>query len=285
MKTKIALMYDFDHTLCTRDMQEYGFIPDLGMSCDQFWAEVTNQTHTKHMDAILSYLYYMKVKATEKGYPLTKPHLQQLGQDVEFFPGVMEWFDRITKFGKENNVEIEHYIISSGLREIIKGCKIAHNFKEIYASQFHYDENGNADWPAMAVNFTNKTQFFFRIHKGTLDISNDRINEAVPEEEIYVPYANMIYLGDGLTDVPCMSLAKKYGGNSIAVYDSNSEATKKLLDDDRVNFTAKADYREGKDLDKIIKTIIRSIALNASLSRMQKKEQLCLEEDKCENAD
>lgn len=264
MTNKIAIMYDFDKTLCTKDMQEYGYIPKLGMDAKDFWNEVSKQTRNKNMDPCLSYMYYMLKQSQKQNRPIKRNDLFELGKDIEFFPGVTEWFERINEIGKQHHVEIEHFIISSGLKEIIEGTSIAKEFKKIYASEFHY-EDSVADWPNMAVNYTNKTQFLFRINKGTLDIWDDTINEHVPNEFRYIPYSNMIYIGDGMTDVPCMSLVKKYGGHSIAVYQNDMGTCDKLINQQRVNFIAKADYREGSTLDTLLKQIIQKITLDQSL--------------------
>ena len=191
----------------------------------------------------------------------------KLGRDLEFFPGVTEWFDRIRRFGDELGVTVEHYIISSGLREIIEGSEIADAFREVFACEFLYDENEVACWPKNAVNYTTKTQFLFRINKGVLDISNDvDLNTYTPEDERRVPFRNMIYIGDGLTDVPCMKLVKVNGGYSIAVYgDETLPKVRPLLADNRVNFIEPADYREGSELDSTVKNILRKMLLTDSL--------------------
>ncbi|MDD6467451.1 MAG: HAD family hydrolase [Erysipelotrichaceae bacterium] len=276
MTNKIAIMYDFDKTLCTKDMQEYGYIPKLGMDASTFWSEVSKQTKEKNMDPCLSYMYYMLKQSQKQNRPIKRNDLFELGKDIEFFPGVIEWFKRIQEIGNQYHVEIEHFIISSGLKEIIEGTSIASQFKKIYASEFHYNEE-IADWPNMAVNYTNKTQFLFRINKGTLDIWDDTINEHVPNESRYIPYHNMIYIGDGMTDVPCMSLVKKYGGHSIAVFQDDRGTCDKLLSQQRVNFIAKADYREGSTLDTLLKQIIQKITLDNSLQEkhLEQVNQIC----------
>ena len=259
---KVALMYDFDKTLCTTSMQEYTFIPSLGESAESFWSEVNELSEQEKMDPILTYMYVMIRKSKDKHKPISKDVFKSCGKDIEFFPGVPEWFERINAFGRECGVDVEHFIISSGLREIIEGSRIADRFKQIYACEFHYDENGVADWPNVAVNYTTKTQFLFRINKGAFHVWDDtRVNEYVPEAERRVPFKNMIYIGDGLTDVPCMKLVKVYGGQSIAVYQNDrDEVARQLLADDRVNFPARADYTCGSELDLLVKDIIRKIA-------------------------
>ena len=261
----VALMYDFDKTLCTKDMQEYAFIPSLGMSPKEFWTEVNDLCVAAHMDPILAYMYLMKRKAMEKGTKFTREALEYTGHDLEFFPGVKTWFDRINAFGDSVGVDVEHYIISSGLREIINGCEIKDAFKRVYACEFFYDENSVPCWPKNVVNNTTKTQFLFRINKGVLDISDDEsVNNYTPQEERRVPFTNMIYIGDGLTDVPCMKLVKLNGGYSIAVY-QNMEKVKGLVAANRVDFVFPADYSENGPLEETVEDIIRKMATESIL--------------------
>lgn len=265
-KPIVAIMYDFDKTLCTKDMQEYTFIPSLAESAKEFWEETTQLARKEKMDAILTYMYLMLKKSKAKNKKISRQAFIDAGRDIELYPGVNDWFDRIKKYGLDNGVSIEHYIISSGLKEIIEGCPISDKFKQIYACEFHYDVNGVADWPKTAVNYTNKTQYLFRINKGILDLSNDReLNKFVHEDDRRVPFRNMIYIGDGMTDVPCMKLVKLNGGHSIAVYKKDKTAGNELLKDRRVDYTLKADYREGKELDSIVKNIIEQIAITSTL--------------------
>lgn len=263
-KPIVAIMYDFDKTLCTKDMQEYAFIPTLGMTSSAFWGEVNTMTDEEEMDNILAYMYKMVEKAREKKIPVTRKTFHEMGMKVEYFNGVKTWFERINNFGKEAGVRVEHYIVSSGIKEIIEGTEIADYFKKIYACEFLYDYNGSIQWPKFAVNYTAKTQFLFRINKGVLTIdskSADKLNRFTPENERPVPFRNMIYIGDGLTDVPCMKLVKSNGGQSIAVYDQEKgkEAAELLKKADRVNFVAPADYGPDSDIEVIVKAIIKKI--------------------------
>ncbi len=261
-KPIIALMYDFDKTLCTTDMQAYTFIPNLGMSANEFWAKASDLAEKHKMDRILAYMYLMLDEAHIHRKPIRRSDFVALGKDLELYSGVAEWFSRINRFGKEQGVTIKHYIISSGLREIIEGSSIYKEFDDVFAGEFLYDENGVACWPKNVVNYTTKTQFLFRINKGVLDISNDDdLNRFTPEEDRPVPFRNMIYIGDGLTDVPCMKLVKVNGGCSIAVYQKGKQAkVKDLILDQRVNFIEPADYSEGSQLDQITKDIIVKMA-------------------------
>jgi len=273
-RTVLALLYDFDKTLCTKDMQEYTFIPKIGMSSEAFWREADEQTKTQKMDRVLSYLYLMLRKANAANQPIRREDFVVLGKDLEFFPGVEEWFSRINKLGEEMDLKVEHYIISSGLREIIEGSSIYKQFREVFACEFLYDVNGVACWLKTAVNYTTKTQFLFRINKGILDISNDDdLNRHTSEDERPVSFSNMIYIGDGLTDVPCMRLIKVNGGYSIAVYkEGEKEKVNNLLREERVDFLAPADYSENSELDMLVRDMMGKISMVDSLKRRSKQQ-------------
>ena len=270
----IALMYDFDKTLCAKDMQEYSFIPNIGMKADEFWSEANKISVKNNMDRILAYMYLMLKTAKKKDLPITKEAFQILGQDVVLYKGVKSWFKRINDYGKSLGVEIEHYILSSGLKEIIEGTPIAKEFKKIYACEFHYNERGNADWPQQTVNFTTKTQFLFRISKGVLDVTDDvRLNTKIKDEDRRIPYYNMIYFGDGLTDVPCMKLVKQYGGHSIAIYNKKEKKkVEQLLVDERVNFICEGDYQKDSELEIIVKKLIQQVAASNDLLDLSKEQ-------------
>ena len=267
-KPIIALLYDFDKTLCTQDMQNYAFIPSLGMDPDAFWKEANGFGWQQEMDGILAYMYTMLRKCRELGIPLTRESLVEKGRSIELFPGVKEWFGRINAFGESLGVEIEHYVLSSGLKEIIEGSGICHEFKMVYASEFYYDETGTPVWPKLDVNFTAKTQFVYRINKGVLAVSNDKdLNASMPDDSKRVPFTNMIYVGDGLSDVPCMKMMRAYGGQAIAVYQTgNRPGVEELLSRGRVDFIFPADYRPGTALDTTVKNIIRKMAITDALA-------------------
>ena len=263
----IALLYDFDKTLCTQDMQNYAFIPSLGLAPGDFWKIANDFGRREKMDSVLAYMYAMLRESEKRGLSLTRRQLNRCGRSVSFFPGVTDWFQRINRYGGLLGVQVEHYVISSGLREIIEGSAIAGAFKEIYASEFYYDENGAPVWPRLAVNFTAKTQFVYRINKGVLDVSDDRtLNDSMPDDSKRVPFSNMIYLGDGLSDVPCMKMMRAYGGQAIAVYQAvNRRGVEQLLRQRRVDFIYPADYREGTALEITVKNIIRKMAVSQQL--------------------
>ncbi len=267
-----AILYDFDSTLAITDMQNFGFIPSLGMTPSEFWGEVRKFTDETQADKILSYLYMMPRIAKEKGIKLTREYLNEMGHAIKFFPGVSTWFKRINDYGEEHGIQIEHYIISSGNKEIIDGCPIAKEFKMIYGCEFIYDpKTGEAIWPKMAVNYTQKTQYFYRISKGATDVTDDKkINEKQDKKRI--PTSNMIYIGDGMTDVPAMIIVKNSGGKSIAVYPKgNEEKSAELVEDGRVNYSCVADYSAGRDLERIMHLIIEGISINESLRHREEK--------------
>ena len=255
-------MYDFDKTLCTKDMQEYTFIPNVGLTAREFWDEATLLAKTKKMDSILAYMHVMLEKAHIAKTGIRRSDFVEMGKDLKFFPGVEGWFGRMNALGSKLGIGIEHYIISSGLREIIEGSGIFNEFREVFACEYLYDENDVACWPKNVVNYTTKTQFLFRINKGVDDLSDDvSVNRYVPEENRRIPFRNMIYIGDGLTDVPCMRLVRLLGGYSVAVYRKGKQKlVEDLLSDGRVNFIEPADYSEGSRLDKTMSNVIRSIA-------------------------
>ena len=273
-KTTIGILYDFDKTLCTTDMQEYSFIKNLGVTSSDFWGEAAGITDEHEVEKILAYMFVMIKKCKEKGIKLTKEYLKSCGENVVLYKGVQTWFDRINKFGEEMGVNIEHYIISSGTYEIIEGTPIAKYFKRIYACKYMYDENGEALWPALAINYTLKTQYIYRISKGILDVTDDyNLNRLQDESLRRIAYRNMIYIGDGMTDIPCMKMVKSKGGKSIALYPSGkSEHVKPLVEDDRINYVCVADYSPRSSLEKIVKLMIENMAIIDRLAAKEEKQ-------------
>lgn len=271
-KPIVAICYDFDSTLARSDMQNFGFIPSLGLSPEQFWKLTAEWSEKTGVERTLSYMYMMKELAKEKGIKMTREWLHQTGKNIEFFPGVEEWFSRINAFGKENGVKVEHYLISSGNKEIVEGCSIAKEFRMLYACEYLFDPvTKEPIWPKLAINFTQKTQYFYRISKGVYDANDDvGVNSKTPHHRI--PYSNIVYIGDGMTDIPAMIIAKNNGGKSIAVFTKGNESkVSSLYVDGRVNFVCPADYREGKELDKVMQLIIQGVAINERLGKQGKK--------------
>ena len=276
-KQVIAIMYDFDKTLCTKNMQEYSFIPNVGLKPADFWEMSEKLSKKEKMDGVLAYMRLMITEAMKHDISIHREDFVKLGSSLKFYNGVTDWFDRINKYGEEKGVIVEHYIISSGLYEIIEGSSIFSKFKDVFACEFLYDVNGVACWPKNVVNYTTKTQFLFRINKGVLDLSDDKsLNEYTPENERKVPFRNMIYIADGLTDVPCMRLVKSNGGFSIAVYQANKKSkdvSKKLMEDDRVNFAVPANYTDGEKLDLVVRDIIDQMVIKDKLIKLNVKQK------------
>ncbi len=275
-----ALVYDFDGTLAPGNMQERDFIPAVGMTGEAFWNEVTEESTKHEADNTLIYMKLMLEKAEASKVPVKKENFRRYGQGLRFFDGVTSyksgsrrisgWFDRINAYGKARRLDVQHYIISSGIREMVAGSPIAGHFHRIFASSFCYDHNGIARWPALAVNYTNKTQFLFRINKGALSVHDHKtINAHIPKEARAVPFEQMVFIGDGDTDIPCFRLITDQQGYAVAVYRPRTpgarRAAAKLLEEGRVGFTAAADYREGKPLDRLVKGIIDRIAAEQHL--------------------
>lgn len=271
----IAICYDFDKTLSPNDMQAQGYIQSVGYDVGQFWTESNGMAQANDMDQNLAYMYKM-VREAHGRFIFNKKALAEYGAKVELFPGVNEWFERIRRFGEAHGVIVEHYIISSGLKEMIEGTEAARNgaFKKIYASSFYYDERGVASWPAQVINYTNKTQFLFRIEKGVLDINDAGVNDYFPPEQLRVPFRNMVYIGDSDTDIPCMKLVNSYGGHSIGVYNpASADKAKvyKMIQDNRIRFFAPADYSEGSEIDTLIKDIILATVAREKLENLHIK--------------
>ena len=280
-KPKVAICYDFDGTLAAGNMQEYDYLPQLKIKPKQFWDEAKERARTQQGDEILAYMCLMLEKAKAdptKGIQVTKKAFADNVANVKLFKGVESWFERINSFGHNAGAVIEHYIISSGIREMIMGISIARYFRKVYASSYMYDQHGVAIWPSLALNYTTKTQFLFRINKGYLDEwDNSKINTYKAKEERPVPFEQIVYIGDGTTDIPCMRLVKDQGGYAIAVFQPGKSKAKEgaanLFADNRVNFVAPADYREGKVLDKQIKSIIKKIVADNEVQQLIKRSE------------
>jgi hypothetical protein len=267
---KIAIAYDFDGTLAPGNMQEHSFIPKLGINKEEFWKASNAMARAQDMDDILAYMQLMLQKADEKHIPVTRKAFLAHGKEIRFFKGVESFFNKINHYAEEKGALIDHHIISSGVRDIIKGTSIANNFKNIFASGFVFDANDVAVWPALAINYTNKTQYLFRINKG-IDNSYDNslINKYVEQDKRPIPFPRMIYLGDGETDVPAMKMIKQEGGTAIAVYDphkgkkkdklSAKQICEELILQNRADYIAPADYTENSKLYKILTVLINKI--------------------------
>ncbi|MEG0789896.1 MAG: HAD family hydrolase [Alistipes sp.] len=273
-KLTVALIYDFDGTLAPGNMQEYDFIPAVGKSNKEFWHDANSLAEEQDADMVLTYMAKMIQEAKSKGLSLKREAFQESGRHVTLYQGVREWFARINAYGEERGIRILHYINSSGLKEIIEGTEIAHEFRKIYACSFLYDVDGIAYWPAVAVNYTNKTQFMFKINKGVESVFDSKlVNQYIAEADRPVPFKHMIYVGDGTTDIPCMRLVKNFGGHSIAVYNPDQKGALKemasLIRDNRVSHVCPANYMPESDMDTLVKTIIDKINLDNKLEKME----------------
>ena len=256
----LAICYDFDKTLSPDDMQAQGYIQSVGYDVAKFWDESNEMATANDMDSNLAYMFKM-VQEAQGNIVFNRKALAEYGSHVQLFPGVSEWFERIRKFGESKGVIVEHYIISSGLKEMIEGTEIAKNgaFEKIFASSFYYNERGIAVWPAQVVNYTNKTQFLFRIEKGILDVNDPRVNDHFTPDQMRIPFRNIVYIGDSDTDVPCTKLVNSRGGHSIGVYNPetmNKEKVYKIMVDNRIRYFAPADYTENSEIDRLLKAII-----------------------------
>lgn len=288
-KPVIAICYDFDKTLSPDDMQAQGYIQSVGKNVPEFWTLSNSLAVNNEMDQNLAYMYMMKQEAEGK-LVFTKEALEEYGAKVQLYPGVDTWFERIREYGRMKGVIIEHYIISSGLKEMIEGTSVAKAgaFEKIYASSFYYNERGVAVWPAQVVNYTSKTQFLFRIEKGVLDINDPAVNDVFSPEKLRVPFRNIVYIGDSDTDIPCMKLVNSYGGHSIGVYDADTKDKTKvhtMMRDGRIKYFVPADYSEHTELDKVVKAIIDRTAANEALESIHyayKREQMLADEKSSE---
>lgn len=272
----VAFIYDFDGTLSPDNMQEYGFIKAIGKNADEFWAENARLSKENDASNILCYMYLMIKMAQINNISLKRESFQRFGKDVELFEGVKDWFARINSYGRSKGLDVKHYIISSGLKEMIEGTAIADEFEKIFACSFLYNVDGVAYWPAVAVDYTAKTQFLFKINKGINEVSdNSRINEYKPEDERPVPFTSMVYFGDGETDVPCMKMIKEHGGHAVAVYKPKDARRKKkalqLISDGRANFVSPADYSDGREIDRIAHIILDKIAVDLQINKLLKE--------------
>jgi hypothetical protein len=269
----IAMVYDFDGTLSPQPMQEYTVLPKLGIRPDDFWAEVNRVTKETASESMLVYMRLLIEKAEERKVHIGPDDFREMGKAIEYFPGVEDWFERVNDYIAEKSdqqINVNHYIISAGIKEILEGTTIKDHFQGIYASEYHFDHHGVAKFPKLLITDTSKTQYLFRINKGKEDL-NETINEHMPEAERPIPFSNMIYIGDGLTDVPSMAVTRNNQGHSIAVYNGDSKKALKVCKDllvaNRAHFIAPADYRDGSDLDKRVRLLLRAVIANIEYQR------------------
>lgn len=272
-KKRMAICYDFDKTLSPDDMQAFTLIPSLEMDKEEFWNKSNALAKDNLMDNNLAWMYQLLTLSKAKRKSIKREYFNEAGKCVPLYKGVEEWFDRVNKYAEKKGIEVEHYIISSGLKEIIEGSKIADKFKRIYASSYLYSTDGVAEWPAQAVNYTNKTQYIFRIAKGIFNEYDERVNDSMNDAQLYIPYENFVYIGDSATDIPCMRLVKSKGGYSIGVYDPEKkmkDKVYKLYSDGRLSYYTAADYSARSELMSYMKTIIDEIAAKENIKTEQK---------------
>lgn len=271
-KAKIAIVYDFDGTLAPGNMQEQSFLPAVQGSAKRFWSEAKSRAKQHDMDEILAYMELMIEKSNASKRQIFRKTFKDDGKKIKFFPGVGTWFGRINRFAKAMNCSVTHVVISSGNLETIEGTSIARHFKHVFASSFRYDANGVAVWPALVVNYTNKTQFLFRVNKGiTNAYDNTKINKYTPEARRPVPFKNFIYIGDGDTDIPAMKMVTYQGGRSIVVYQKHKRGRKRaahqLVKEQRADIAVVADYSRGSTLELAVKAAIRQVAARHEFER------------------
>ena len=274
-KPIVALIYDYDGTLSPGNMQEFGFIQAVGKTADEFWRMSDSIAIGQDASNVLAYMKLMFDEARKNGIKLRREDFMRFGQNIELFDGVREWFSLVNRYGEEHGVKVEHYINSSGLKEIIEGSPIAHEFKHIFAGTFIYDANGEAEWPGISVDYTTKTQFLFKISKGIFSArDNKQVNDSMAEDKKRIPFTHMIYFGDGDTDVPCMKIVGMFGGHSIAVFDPKNERKKataaKLKRQGRVAFAVPAVYTADSAAFRVVTAIIDKIKADWVLSRLSK---------------
>ena len=269
-KPIVALIYDYDGTLSPGNMQEFGFIQAVGKTAEEFWRMSDSIAIGQDASNVLAYMKLMFDEAKRNGIKLRREDFQRFGRNIQLFDGVREWFKLVNTYGELHGVKIEHYINSSGLKEIIEGSPIAHEFKHVFAGTFLYDANGEAEWPGISVDYTTKTQFLFKISKGIFSSrDNKQVNESIADDKKRIPFTHMIYFGDGDTDVPCMKIVNMFGGYAVAVFDPNNArkraSSQKLLRQGRVKFITPAVYTKDSRTFRIVSTIIDRIKADNDL--------------------
>jgi hypothetical protein len=265
----IAIVYDYDQTLSPSTMQEEALFPTFGINPEAFWRRCDELVHTAGYDNELAYIKVM-LDSLEMDRP-TNADLRALGTKLNFYPGLPEMFEEFRGglLSPEHDVQgirVEHYIISSGLKVLIEGSRLAPHVRAIFGCEFAEDESGRISFPRRVIGHTQKTQFLFRISKGMLDLSTD-VNDHVPVDLRPIPFPHMIYVGDGPTDVPCFTVMRQFGGQAIAVYnpDDPSRASFRKCYQlsthaDRVRHIAPSDYRAGSHLRLLLEEMVRDIA-------------------------
>lgn len=269
----IALVYDFDGTLSPQPMQEYTVLPKIGVEPAEFWAMVNREARETESDPMLVYMRHILEALERVRVDVKREDFAAMARAIEYFPGVATWFSRMNAYVRKRSrgqARLQHYLISAGQKEILDGVSIRRHFKRIYASEYHFNHHGIATFPKLLVTDTIKTQFLFRINKG-IEAVTESINEHMPEDERPIPFQNMVYVGDGMTDVPSMALTKKSGGHTVAVYDPRGGKGRatcvKLLEAGRADFIAEADFRAGSRLTKRVQLLLDAIVADIAYRR------------------
>ncbi len=274
-RPRAAIVYDFDGTLARGNLHERSFVPDIaGMSHAEFWLDVKRLAKAEDADEILVYMHLMLDRARTAGRPVTRAALRDAGRDPDLFDGLDHWFERTNAFADDLGFSLDHYVISSGIYEMIEGCPLFGRFRQVFASRFLFDINGEARWPSVAINYTTKTQYLFRINKG-IENSWDgaAINRFMAPDARSVPFERMIFIGDGETDIPSMKMVTSQGGCAVAVLDPyqwneprSLDKISRLISEERVSFVAPADYQPMSQLDVLIKGALGRIARRANIA-------------------
>ncbi|HXS53572.1 MAG TPA: HAD family hydrolase [Usitatibacter sp.] len=269
----IALVYDFDGTLSPQPMQEYTVLPKIGIEPAQFWSMVNREARETESDPMLVYMRHILEALERERVDVKREDFAAMARAIEYFPGVATWFSRMNGYVRKRSrgqAKLQHYLISAGQKEILDGASIRKHFKRIYASEYHFNHHGIATFPKLLVTDTIKTQFLFRINKGIEDVT-ESINEHMPEAERPIPFQNIVYVGDGMTDVPSMALTKKSGGHTVAVYDPKGGKGRatcvKLLEAGRADFVAEADFRAASRLTRRVRLLLDAIVADIAYRR------------------
>lgn len=274
-KPIVAIIYDFDGTLSPGNMQEFGFIQAVGQTPSEFWNKSDQIAIDHDASNVLAYMKLMFDEARRNGVKLRRQDFMEFGRNVKLFDGVRTWFKMVNDYGTAHGVKVEHYINSSGLKEIVEGSSIAKEFKHVFAGSFIYNSQGEAEWPGVAVDYTAKTQFLFKISKGILSSRDgQQVNESMADDEKRIPFSNMIYMGDGETDVPCMKIVNMFGGHSIAVFNPQNEkkraVAQKLQRQGRVRFITPAVYTKDSRTFRVVCAIIDKIKAESELNSLSR---------------
>jgi haloacid dehalogenase-like hydrolase len=268
IQNTIGIVYDYDQTLSPAYMQDDVIFPAFGIHAEKFWRRCAELVQEQGYDQELAYmkslLDYLAVDRP------TNKQLQELGANMSLYRGLPEMFDEfqeglLTPEQVETGIRVEHYVVSSGLKVLIEGSRIRPYLRAVFGCEYAEDAEGRITFPKRVISHTQKTQYLFRINKGLLDMSQD-VNDHMPDDVRPIPFRNMIYIGDGPTDVPCFTIMKKNGGHAIAVYnpdDPERASFRKCFDlatrAERVRHIAPADYRRNSHLRLLLEEMVREI--------------------------